>query len=92
MYNSKRKEVVCIITKHKFGEAYGETIVWKLLLLDRETLEVVNSDSGEYNVWQEYDYETETLETYAEGVFPTLEYVEAAFEDCKVVKCIEINN
>ena len=92
MDNSEKKEVVCILTKHTFGESDRETIVWKLLLLDRETLEVVNSDSGKYNVWQEYDYETDTLQTYADGVFPTLEYVEAVFEDCKVVKCIEINN
>ena len=92
MNSNKRKEVACILTKHRFGNSDRETIVWKLLLLDRETLEVVHSNSGEYSNWQDYDYETDTLETYEDGVFPTLAYVEDVFRDCKVVKWIEIYN
>ena len=88
--NNNKKEVICIMSYYKDGDAYRDSSIWKIVFLDPNTLEDLYIDDGIYDVLQEYDYDRDSWFTTVRGLWPTKEYAEASHESYKVIKWIEI--
>lgn len=88
--NSNKKEVICILCYSKGGDAYCDSSTWKLVFLDPNTLENLDTDYGVYDVCQECDFDSDSWYTVVRGLWPTKEYAEASHESYKVIKWIEI--
>lgn len=88
--DSNKKEVICILCYLKGVDSYCDSSTWKLVFLDPNTLEDLATDDGVYDIWQEYDSDSDSWYTVARGLWPTKEYAEASHESYKVTKWIEI--
>ena len=85
-----KKEVICIMSYYKDGDAYRDSSIWKIVFLDPNTLEEIDTDCGIYDVLEEYNLESDSWYTVVRGLWPTKEYAEASHESYKVIKWIEI--
>ena len=85
-----KKEVMCIMSYYQDGDAYRGSSIWKIIFLDPNTLEKIDTDCGIYDVLEEYNLESESWYTVVRGLWPTKEYAEASHESYKVIKWIEI--